>query len=289
MSTLTKLFVVLLVIVSLLQTAATVVFINQSDAFVVNQRGLEDKVRGLEGQVTAANAARSAAEANLAQAREAMTNRIGDIDQNLQAARQQLSQSEVRAAQLQSQLAIQQADGSRLTEALKTSETTKAQLQEIVTQMRASADQATRRIAELNTAVSDLTNRLDVTETERRYLQEQFSAAQSRNERLSRALRDAGVREDVAAVSGGTGAGAVPIRSVIRNVQSIEGMPWATISVGSADDVRPGMQFKVIDRERGDFLGTVTVDVVESNMASGRLTGPRVSEINAGDEAVTQL
>ena len=44
------------------------------------------------------------------------------------------------------------------------------------------------------------------------------------------------------------------------------------------------MEFKVVNRDTGDFLGNLTVDSVEPNEATGRLDGPRVSDIKPGVE-----
>ena len=59
----------------------------------------------------------------------------------------------------------------------------------------------------------------------------------------------------------------------------------------SADQVAPGMEFKVINNKTGDYLGAVVVDSVEPNEATGRLSGPRISEIKPDPniEVRTQL
>ena len=49
------------------------------------------------------------------------------------------------------------------------------------------------------------------------------------------------------------------------------------------------MEFKVVDRATGNFLGTLTVDTVEPNEATGRLFGPSVAAIRPGVEVRTQL
>ena len=67
-------------------------------------------------------------------------------------------------------------------------------------------------------------------------------------------------------------------------------MPFATISVGAADQVTKGMQFKVIDpTARDPFLGYLIVDRVEPNEAIGHLTGPHVNDVHEGAEVRTQL
>ena len=93
---------------------------------------------------------------------------------------------------------------------------------------------------------------------------------------------------------GSVGMNAVPVRSpkingVVTDVRTIAGRPYATISVGSVDSVVKGMQFNVIDRESGNFLGILTVDTVEPNESTGQLQGPRVADVHKGVEVRTQL
>jgi hypothetical protein len=195
-------------------------------------------------------------------------------------------------AKASAQLALQSADLGRLTEALKSSEDTKNKLQDTLAQLRTGNDQLLRQNSEQSMAITDLTNKLEVTERERRFLAEQFSETQNQTERLGKALRDMG--GDVASIlarpaTGGLAAGAPPINGVIRNTRNIAGIPYATISVGSADNVVRGMQFSIIDRQSGRFLGKLTVDTVEPNESTGRLEGPAIAEVRPGVEVRTQL
>jgi chromosome segregation ATPase len=218
-----------------------------------------------------------------------MQSQLTQANQQVLSVQQQLADRDVKSAQLQSQVAMQQADLSRLSEGLKASEATKAKLQEIVAEMRQEADKKTGEVAQLNTAVSDLTNKLEVTERERRYFQEQYAEAQSQNAKLSAAIKDAGVNVAQAVTDAGTRSGAPAINGIIREIRTIANMPYATISVGTADSVAKGMEFKIIDRAKGDFLGVLTVDSVEANEATGRLRGPHIADIKPGNEVRTQL
>jgi hypothetical protein len=91
------------------------------------------------------------------------------------------------------------------------------------------------------------------------------------------------------AAAGIRGPAAPAINGVIRAVKPIGGIPYATISVGSADGVAKGMEFKVVNRGTGDFLGILTVDSVDLNESTGRLSGPRTNDIRSGAEVKTQL
>ena len=76
---------------------------------------------------------------------------------------------------------------------------------------------------------------------------------------------------------------------MIRDVRSINGIPYATISVGAADNVAKGMEFKVISHDGNKFLGVLKVDMVEQNEATGRLEGPNVAQVKPGADVKTQL
>ncbi len=77
------------------------------------------------------------------------------------------------------------------------------------------------------------------------------------------------------------------IRGVVKAKMNVGGVDYATILVGSADSVTKGMQFRVIDRTRQQFLGYLTVDAVEPNESSGHLTGPAVTAVQKGNEVRT--
>jgi hypothetical protein len=81
-------------------------------------------------------------------------------------------------------------------------------------------------------------------------------------------------------------AAAGPINGVVRSVDIIGGKKYATISVGSADNVTKGMKFSVISKD--DFLGFLTVESVEPNAAIGQVEG-KVDKIQAGVSVKTQL
>ena len=128
-------------------------------------------------------------------------------------------------------------------------------------------------------------------ERERRYLAEQLTDAKGTVDRQSSMLREAGINPMMASAQGGAAArlGAPPINGVIRARREIAGVPYATISVGGNDGVAKGMEFKIIDRTSGNFLGILTVDSVESTEATGRLAGPKLTDVRPGVEVRTQI
>ena len=179
-----------------------------------------------------------------------------------------------------------------MSEALKASEDTKSKLEEMVAGLRSANDQDLQQAAQSSQQISDLTNKLEVTERERRFATEQLEEMRNQTAKLSAAVQEMGrnPREILASIAPGAAAvsPAPCINGVVRDVRTIAGLPYATISVGSADGVAKGMVFNVVDRA-GAFLGKVTIDTVELNESTGRVIGPKVDQIAKGVEVKTQL
>jgi hypothetical protein len=283
LSSLTKIFVVLLVLSSMLLTSAIVVYVNREQNW---KKLLDDSQAALalaqksqkaaEADAVAAKAARSEAVAGQKSERETLTQQLTGKDQVI-------SQLNVQVAELNSKNNLQAADIARLSDGLKSSQETQQRQQDIIVEARKSGDELTKRNTELN-------NKLDVTTREWRFFKEQLAEAQKQVADLGKVLKDHGIEIKLALASAvGVRGGAPSINGVVKDVRPIEGVPYATISVGSADSVTKGMRFQVIDRDRGEFLGFLVVDTVESNEASGKLDGPKIAEIKAGTEVRTQL
>ena len=293
MSPLTKLFVGLLVVLSLLLTASTVTFVNT----LSNQREAAERTKQeLTNKMAELDTARNAAVADTAQAQESQRLAQGQVEQLKQQAnssQQLIADRDVKLAEANSRGAIQAADITRLSEALKASEDTKSKLSEQVTQLRSAHDQDLQLAAQSSQTISDLTNKLEVTERERRFATEQLEELRGQAAKLSSAIQEMGrnPREILASIASGAGpvAAATPrINGVVRDVRTIAGLPYATISVGSADGVTRGMTFNIIERN-GNFLGKLTIDTVELNEATGRISGPKLDQVTKGVEVKTQL
>ena len=290
MSPLTKLFVSMLIVLSLLMTAATVVYVNKED---VQKTALANAQAQLASAQAAAGEARdqlTSAQQNLTKVQDSANTaaQTATTDHNNQ--QQQISQLQVELAKAQSQQATQQLDISRLTEALNASQASTTALQTEVARLRGNNDTLVKQASDLNGSVSDLTARLEVTERERRLLAEQLTQAKGDNERIGAILRSVAPNMTPAQADAAIARSGLPsINGVIRDVRMIAGRPYATISVGTADGVKQNMEFKILDRAGGNFLGTLVVDSVEPNEATGRLDGPKVAEIRPGVEARTQL
>lgn len=288
MSALTKLFVVLLVVCSMLLTASVVVFVNKVENFAQTNKQLGAKLSDAQRQQEQFRNDLSASNARAEEAISQASSQINAKNAEVNALQQKVAEQGVQIADLSSKVQLQALALTQATEGQKAAQDMAARLHDQTTDLRKGMDQLTKNNTDLNASVSDLTNKLEVTTRDLRFTREQLAEAQNKSEKLAAQVRDLGGNPSQLA-SAGTKAGAPAINGVVRDVRTIEGVPYATISVGTADSVTKGMQFNVIDRDRGIFLGILTVDTVEPNESLGRLEGPRTSEIHAGNEVRTQL
>lgn len=288
MSPLTKLFVVLLVVLSLLLSAATIVFVNVSTDYKGQMAILTTQKEAAVAEKQRLVAEQETIRANADAEKGAAARRVEGIQQDLNKRGQELISAQTALAQATNQSQIAAVSNTSLAGALQGAQNTLSAIQAQLSEIRAANDKFATQNEQLNLAVTDLTNRLDVTERERRLLSEQLTEARGQSDKQGAMLRDMGVSPAQLA-SAGTRLSAPAINGVIRDVKPIYGVQYARISVGSADNVVKGMQFNVINHDTQQFLGKLTVETVEQNEATGRLEGPLVGQVRTGAEVKTQL
>lgn len=289
MSALTKFFVVLLVLLSILQTAGMVVFVNKTEALDTNLEAAKQQVLIVQKAAEDAKTESANARQTAIATQSAAAEQLRAKDQSLTAAQRQVADKDTTIAEVQGEKIRSAADLSKTTEALKASIASNDLLQADVKTARTTLNDLNSKNVELNLSLTDYANKLEVTDKALRYAEEQLTQAQSQNTQLNQLLKDNGVSKPEVASLVGTRGGAPAINGVVRDVRDIGGITYATISVGAADDVKKGMEFKVVDRINGNFLGIITIETIEPNEATGKLDGPRVAEIRAGNEVRTQL
>jgi hypothetical protein len=288
-SQLTKLFVVFHVILSLLLTAGLIVFVQRTENFNDARKAMQASIATERARQTAAEADAQAAKDSAAKAADAANTTISQLQTDLAKAHTDVADRDNRLAQAAASQALAAADSSRLTEALKASEDQKTKQSDILSQTRSDNDNLVKKNSDLNLALTDNVNKLDVAVKERTNFQEQLAQLQTQTDQLRKQVTDLGGK--VGEPAGlAANLSAPPINGVIRDVKPINGIPYATISVGSNEDVKKGMTFNVIDRSgNGQFLGVLVVESVQPNEATGRLEGPGIANAHAGTEVRTQL
>lgn len=104
-------------------------------------------------------------------------------------------------------------------------------------------------------------------------LEEQLKAAHAREDGV---IRPANPEPAPAAAL----APEIKVKGTIKAQKTINGINYATISLGQKDHLEKGMRFRVMD---GDVLrGYLTIDLVEQDESVGHLMGPDIATIKPG-------
>jgi hypothetical protein len=292
-SVLTKIFVVLLVICSMLTTAATVVWVNKVEELKPQLNLARQKALNAEAQAVAEhNAALQMKTDAMAQVRQAEGDREVTLAVNT-LLMQQVAQANVDIAKDHNDLATRDEEINRMTETQRVAMETNQEQEHQIGELRRVNDKLVDQAKDDAVAIADARALNETLTAEVKFRDEQISAFQEKMLKLSEMFKEWTGRdvEMALAVPGAVGPGAPPINGVIRDKKVINGVTYVTISVGSADRVIKGMIFHVVDRETATFLGEVTIETVDQDFAAGKLSGQadKVVQVRPGDEVKTQV
>jgi hypothetical protein len=278
LSALTKIFVVLLVVMSLLLSAGLIVFVNRIH---YTDKSLQDEKNRADRNQALASAAQSEAVAIRAERDRSVleaTRRAEALAAALEAANTAVAGSTTATAAAEARAREAEIDKAAAMTALVAAQGAGKVQEEALVELRKQNDDVQKKYAEASIAVADLSQNVDALK------------AQLRNERERIALMEQNQGQPT--VAGGVQRSAVPaqpLKGVIRSRRNIGGVEYATISLGSQDNVTPNMKFKVLDKGN-NFLGWLDVQQVENDAATGRLSGPPqgVAAVKAGNPVITQ-
>lgn len=277
MSALTKLFVVLLIVCSLLLTAATVVFVNRTDNYTLALEAKDKEIeRYKQDLTTAENAAKAAhmRESNMSEKDKAV---ITDLQKEIADLKTALGQKDVELAAAKANAQIQAGSITQLTAGLQNAQAVNRALTQRNNELASAIEQLRVENAETTSTASDLRKRLDEAERERNYLNEQLVQAQAERQRLLKFIDDKGLG---LALNDARPVGNPNVRGVIRDVRrNAAGITVASISLGSAQGIQKGMTLRVVDPINQTFLGHITIDTVDTNESVGRIDGPGVAQV----------
>lgn len=290
MSTLTKIFVGLLVILSLILSAATVSTVATLDNYDSQLTAAKTQASTLQASLASASA-KAAADVSAAEDRSnTLRTEVQRLSAETTSLESQLSQQNQTIATKDREMTTLTANQQALIAAVKGSQTAQDVLQQSLATTREQLNQLATRRSELEAFNTDLAAERQQLGREVRNLQEQIAQLRKGSDRMSSVLEDQGIDPKDVASGRVAGVGNAPaINGVIKNVKLIGGKSYAEISVGSEDRVAQNMKFNVVDANSGDFLGVITIYKVEPAQSIGILEGPQVGAVTAGDNVLTQF
>lgn len=275
MSTLTKVFIVLLSVFSIAFTTMTVSIVAQwadwkelandyQQHAVVADTNLRHMIAANAAELAAAN---DTIRGHLEQ--------IGELEAQLQASRNEVAQFRSDLARAASEKSSSEAINRGLVAQLQSADAAREGYRKQRDEIERRGIELERRNIDLNDRVNELTARVAVMMEQKRQLEQQLNIVRTENEKLARAAR-----RPSAAISMEESAGAAmaqvravspaatsPVRGHILEISG----NIVTISVGEADGVKKDMVFVVHRGEK--YIRDLEITLVDANQAAGRLVG----------------
>ncbi len=289
MSTLTKVFIVLLVVFSIAFTTMTVSIV----ARTANWRQLAEDFD--QHAVVADTNLRHMIAADAAQlvgANEVIAgyrDEVDDLNVKLEERGHTIAQLRSELTRAASEKSNSEAMNRALLAQLQGAEAARKEYRDQRDALETRNIELERRNIDLDDRVNELTARTMVLLEQKRQAEQQVNILRAENEKIARASR-----RPSTSVSSGDGSGVMPHVSAITPVASspIRGQILevsgniVTISVGASDGVKKDMVFVV---HRGDqYLGDLKVTLVESDEAAGRTVSSGFVP-QAGDQVTDAL
>jgi hypothetical protein len=287
-SALTKTFVILHVVMSMLLSAGIIVFVNRVEEFNRANKTLNSQLRVAESRSNEAVAELAAVRSNMQGVQQQAQAQIARIQGDMTARDKEILDLRTQLAEATAQAATDKAALASNSEALKVAQNNQGTLQGQLADIRTTQDKMMQQYTEANLTINDLSNRLNQTERQRQNLAEQVAAL---NEQLSNSGADR-ARADAGTDGARTASGRTPrqnVNGVVRERKTIAGQPYATISLGTEDAINRGDELIIVDRRTGDFLGYVQITSVDLQESVGKLTGPRINQVKPDDEVRARL
>lgn len=293
MSTLTKIFVVLLVVLSLILSAGLIVFVNRQENFKIAAEDAKKQLMAAQNQTALVNTEIAKVQAQSAALAAELANQISALKGQIHAGEEEVAKRDATINDLQQNQVQSAASIASITQALQVAQKTIKAQDDNLGQIRTSDDKLQKQVVEDSNRITELTNSLEVTTKQSRFMGEQNTQLQQQLAVANEALHKYGISPTGTINPAGGAINTTPtinINGVVREFKNINGVPYATISLGTADQVTRGMEFKVIDPAHNQFLGYLTVDNVQDHESTGHLTGPNVSQVRPNvSEVRTQL
>ena len=271
MSPLTKAFVVLVTLLSILLVTLVVPFVAgvdgvraQLDTERAKNAAVQLTQQNLFARLTAAEAAQSATQASLNETISDLESRVAELSGERNDLRSSLAAAQTGQQQSQATLAALTQNDQTKTQLLDTYATKLEEVQQELVEQ-------SRRNAELIDRTNELTNeRTQLTRSVER-LRERATELAEQNAAAGAALAAAGITVPEASASGGIAVAPVPggerIFGAVTSVENATGgRVLVQVNVGASDGVRNGQRF-VAFRGQDQLVGTLEVRSVDETVA----------------------
>jgi len=273
LSTLTKVFIVVLVVFSIAFTTMTVSIVAQSTDWQDTAKKYEEHAKVADTNLRNEIAASAATEATLRDSIKSHLEKIGEVEGQLKTNGAEMAKLRSDIAKAESEKSSSEAMSRGLLAQLQIADAGRAEYRKQRDEIEKRNIELERRNIDLNDRVNEQTMRIAVLFEQKRQYEQQLSILKTENEKLARSAgRPAGasVLEAPSGVAMSnvtplTPISPTPVRGKILEVSG----NLVTISVGSADGVKEGMVFMIT---RGDqYVGDLKISTVNPSQSAGRM------------------
>ena len=289
MSTLTKIFVVLMVIFSIAFTMTTISFVANTSGWKSLAEDYQQELKVVETHMRSLSAAHAAEKTAWLDSRNSKEERIAELESVQASQLAEIAELQDTVAGLKAEKGDAEGLARRLSNQLQVAQTGWKEAGDELDKIEKRSMQLERRNLDLNERVNEQTAQIVVLVQKQHLLEQQINILRDESSKVAgggRAATPEGISSTsmVGVKPVSKGSSVTPIRGSILEVQG----NLATISVGSADGVREGMVF-VIYRGR-DYIADLEVSDVEPGLAAGRImrakTMPRTSDMVMDEPAL---
>lgn len=292
MSVLTKIFVVLNAILTVVMASGLIVFVSRQDDWnkkVADAHTAEVTQRearlAAEQMATAAAGERDLAVQNITASVRALEAEVAKADQARKTAEASVTSTNEENTRMKAEVAT-------ANQAASNAMATINQQQQTINQIANEARARQKDVADLQTQVAGNIREIEGLRATNRRQKEEIATLNTRlNEATSvRNTSQAGTGREQQPGAGVANAmpaeAGVNLRGVVKARKNINGIEYATISLGAGQHVAKGMRFNVTDGSQ--FLGYLTVDLVETDESVGHMEGPSLNLVRPGTQVRTQ-
>jgi chromosome segregation ATPase len=278
----------LLVVVSLLNAAATVVYVNKEQLMDSDYKSLASQNSALQLQLMTAKSDAATARSQLEARDQQATTEANARQTALDKANADLAALDADNKLMHRNIEALQANYSTLTDQLAISLASNQQDAKTVADLRDSNNKLIQSQAENDAGLARQRQLAETYGRQVEYLTEQQKKSEDLIKAYSSVINEHHLTVPLEQPTSYSGP---PVSGIVQDKQNINGVTYVTISVGSADNVQPGMEFRVVDAnsQPQQFLGILTVTQADVNTAIGRINADSTSldKVSRGDEVTT--
>lgn len=287
MSVLTKVFVVLVTVLSILLVALVVPFIANTEDYRAQAAESERRANTAFADARLKQSMIEGLQSKESQVLANLNNARTNLETQLVGLNEKLAKAEAEALDAKSAKAKSEADFSRLTAAEYQHAEIQKALETELSQRRTDMTALQTQVIQLADRIKEIDSQRQALDRERKRDAEQVVLLQEENAKLQTIISKL-PPEARNLSTGGTAPQPfepeMPIQGQVTKIDKVQGETFVQINVGKNDGVEQNMKFIV---HRGDqYLGSLVVTYVDTKAASGRMQLEK-GQVAAGDQVLT--